>query len=110
MPLVILGGCAGDYVRRDIEPVPAVIYEADLDACQSSAAAAKAAGGVEGFLVGALLGAANGAAAGAHHGGADVGAAVGAGVGAVIGLVEGVAWSDRASVSSCMRGKGYRRA
>lgn len=107
---IVLGGCAGDYARRDNAPVAAAVYEADLDACRSSATAAKAAGSAQGFLVGALLGAAHGAAAGAHHGSADVGAAIGASVGAVIGFVQGLAWSDRSSISSCMYAKGYRRA
>jgi hypothetical protein len=90
--------------------ISAVTYEADLEACESSAFAAKATGGAEGFLTGALVGAANGAVIGAHKGGADVGAAIGASVGAIIGFVQGLTWSDRASVSSCMRAKGYPRA
>ena len=45
----LLGGCAGDYVRRDNSAVTAEAYQADLSDCQSSAAVAKAAGGAEGF-------------------------------------------------------------
>jgi len=89
--LPLLGGCAGDYVRRDNTSVAAEAYQADLNDCQSSAAAAKAAGGAEGVLVGALIGAAHGAVVGANHGGADVGAAIGASIGAVISFAEGLA-------------------
>ena len=105
--LLTLGGCASDYVPAERPGVPPEIYQANLDSCQSYAAAARAGNGAEGFLIGALWGAANGAAAGAHHGGAGIGAAIGAGVGAVIGLAEGLSWPD---ASSCMRAKGYRRA
>lgn len=110
MALPLLAACAGDYVPRDDAPVSIALYESDLQACRSSAAAATAAGGAEGFLTGALLGGANGAVVGAHHGGADIGAAIGAGVGAVVGFFHGLAWSERASVYSCMRAKGYHRA
>jgi hypothetical protein len=109
MALFALSGCAADDPRSYQSPATAR-YQADLDACESSAFGAKVAGGAEGFLTGALLGAANGAVIGAHKGGADVGAAIGAGVGAFIGFVQGITWSDRASISSCMRAKGYGRA
>ena len=108
--LLLLAGCAGAYVPRDDVPASVALYESDLEACRSSAVAAEAAGGAEGFLTGALLGGANGAIVGAHHGGADIGAAIGAGVGAVVGFFQGLAWSERASVYSCMRAKGYGRA
>ena len=108
---LLLSGCTSDdYMRRDNEPLSAETYEADLDACQSSALSARAAGTGEGFLLGAFIGAAHGAAAGAHSGGADIGAAVGAGIGAVIGFAQGLAWTDGASVHACMMRKGYRRA
>jgi hypothetical protein len=107
---VMLGGCASDYVPRHDVSVPADVYQADLDSCRSSAAAAQTAAGAEGFLVGALLGAAHGAAAGAHHGGADIGAIIGASVGAVAGFVHGLKWARGGSVSACMYAKGYRRA
>ena len=107
--LAVLGGCAADYVPRNNAPVSAETYEAELESCRSSAAAARTAAGTEGFLVGALLGAAHGAAAGAHHGGADVGAIIGASVGAVAGLFHGLNWSRGASVAACMQAKGYRR-
>jgi uncharacterized protein YcfJ len=107
--VLLLAGCTGDYVPRNDAPASVALYESDLDACRSSAVAAKAAGGAEGFLTGALLGAANGAIVGSHHGGADVGAAIGAGVGAVVGFIQGLTWRDRSSISSCMHAKGYRR-
>ncbi|HET6621661.1 MAG TPA: glycine zipper family protein [Dongiaceae bacterium] len=110
LSLLILAGCASDYVPRSDAPVSAEAYRADLDSCQSSAAAARAANGAEGFAIGALWGAANGAVIGAHTGGAGIGAAIGAGVGAVIGFAEGLASSGGRFVSSCMRGKGYRPA
>lgn len=110
MILLVLGGCAADDAPHGYQPASAANYRADLEACESSAFAAKATGGAEGFLTGALVGAANGAVIGAHNGGADVGAAIGAGVGALVGFVQGLTWSDRASVSSCMRSKGYGRA
>jgi outer membrane lipoprotein SlyB len=110
MALLTFAGCAGDDPSRRHAPTPAARYQADLEACESSAFSAKAAGGAEGFLTGALVGAASGAVIGAHKGGADVGAAIGAGVGALIGFVQGLTWSDRASISSCMRHKGYGRA
>jgi len=109
IPIMFLGGCASDYVPRSNAPVPLETYQADLDSCQSYAAAARTANGAEGFFTGALIGAAHGAVAGAYHGGADIGAIVGASVGAVVGLVEGINWSRGASVTSCMRAKGYRR-
>jgi uncharacterized protein YcfJ len=109
LPIAILGGCASDYAPRNSAQVSAETYQADLDSCQSSAAAARAANGAEGFLTGALVGAAHGAVAGAHRGGADIGAAIGASVGAVIGFVHGLAWSRGGSISSCMHAKGYRR-
>jgi Glycine zipper len=108
--LLLLAGCAGDYVPRDDASASVALYESDLEACRSSAIAAKAAGGAEGFLAGALLGAANGAIIGSHKGGADVGAAIGAGVGAVVGFMQGLSWRGRSSVASCMHAKGYRRA
>lgn len=103
--LVGLGGCASDDPHRNA-PASAERYQADLDSCRSSAAAARAAAGAEGFLIGALLGAAHGAAAGAHRGGADVGAIVGASVGAVAGFFHGLKWSDGASVPECMHARG----
>jgi uncharacterized protein YcfJ len=109
LPIAILSGCASDYAPRNNAPVPAETYQADLDSCESSAAAARTANGAEGFLTGALVGAAHGAVAGAHHGGADIGAAIGASVGAVVGFVHGLTWSRGGSVSSCMYAKGYRR-
>jgi len=109
LPILILSGCASDYAPHNTAPVSPETYQADLGSCQSFAATRQAEHGAEGFLVGALWGAANGAVAGANHGGADIGAAIGASVGAVVGFVEGLAWSDRTSVSSCMRAKGYRR-
>lgn len=109
LPVFILIGCASDYAPRNNASVSPETYRADLDSCQSSAATRQAAHGAEGFLVGALWGAANGAAASANHGGADIGAAIGACVGAVVGFVEGLAWSDRTSISSCMRARSYRR-
>ena len=107
--MLIPAGCTSDYAPRSNAAVSAETYQADLDSCQSSAAAARASHGAEGFLVGALWGAANGAAVGAHHGGAGVGAAIGGGVGAIIGFAEGLAWPDSRSVSACMYAKGYRR-
>jgi hypothetical protein len=109
IPILGLGGCASDYAPRSNAPISAEVYQADLDSCQSSAAATRTARGAEGFLVGALVGAAHGAAAGAYRGGADIGAIVGASVGAVAGFVQGLSWSRGASVSSCMHAKGYRR-
>ena len=108
IPALIAGGCASD----DVEPVdnPAyVAYQAHLDSCRSSVAAARTANSAEGFFTGALIGAAHGAVAGAHHGDADVGAIVGASVGAVVGFFHGLHWSRGTSVVTCMRSKGYRR-
>jgi hypothetical protein len=110
MCVLVVAGCASDYVPRTDAPASAQTYQADLDSCQSSAAAARAANGAEGFFAGALWGAANGAVIGAHDGGAGMGAAIGAGVGAVIGLTQALTRSDYRFVSSCMHGKGYRRA
>jgi len=106
---IALAGCTSPPPAAYRVTVPRATFEADLDACESAVAQARAAHGAEGFLTGALLGAAYGAAIGAKHGGADIRAAVGAGVGALVGLVRGVRWSG-ASVSDCMRAKGYRRA
>jgi hypothetical protein len=109
--LLFLGACASDgYTPRGDVPVSPDSYQADLDSCESTAAASRAGHGAEGFLIGALWGAANGAAAGAGHGNADIGAAIGAGVGAVVGFVEGLRWPYGGSVTSCMYSKGYRRA
>ena len=109
--LLSLSACASDsYAPRGDVLVSPDSYQADLDSCQSAAAAARAGNGAEGFLAGALWGAANGAVAGAGHGDADIGAAIGAGVGAVIGFVEGLSWPYGRSVSSCMYAKGYRPA
>jgi uncharacterized protein YcfJ len=102
------GGCTSD----DVEPIdnPAyVAYQSHLDSCRSSVAAARTANTAEGFFTGALVGAAHGAVAGAYHGDADVGAIVGASVGAVVGFFHGLRWSRGASLSDCMRAKGYRR-
>ena len=110
MCVLALTGCASDYLPQTDAPVSTQTYHADLDSCQSSAAAARAADGAEGFFTGALWGAANGAVIGAHDGGAGIGAAIGAGVGAVIGLTQALTWSDHRFVSSCMQAKGYRRA
>ncbi|HET6159950.1 MAG TPA: glycine zipper family protein [Dongiaceae bacterium] len=109
LPILILAGCATDDAPAGNTPAPDAAYQADLDSCQSYAAAARASHGAEGFLVGALWGAANGAAAGAGHGNADIGAAIGASVGAVIGFVQGLSWPDEWSISSCMHAKGYQR-
>lgn len=111
LPLLFLSACASDsYAPRGDVPVSPDRYQADLDSCESTAAASRAGHGAEGFLIGALWGAANGAAAGAGHGNADIGAAIGAGVGAVVGFVEGLRWPYGGSVTSCMYSKGYRRA
>jgi hypothetical protein len=110
MCVLVLAGCASDYVPRTDAGASAEAYQADLGSCQSSAAAARATDGAEGFFTGALWGAANGAVIGAHDGGAGMGAAIGAGVGAVIGLTQALTRSDYRFVSSCMHGKGYRRA
>lgn len=109
--LALLGaGCAADdYVRHDRAPLSDEAYRGDLEDCRAAALSGRAAGTAEGFLAGALIGAANGAAA-AAHGRADLGAAIGAGIGAVIGFAQGLAWSEGASVDSCMHRKGYRRA
>ena len=105
-----LAGCAHPSPPAYRVTVPRETFEADLSACESSVEAARAANGAEGFLTGALLGAAYGAAIGAEHGDTGIHAAVGAGLGALVGLVRGVRWADGASVSDCMRAKGYRRA
>ena len=106
IPALIAGGCASD----DAEPIdnPAyVAYQAHLDSCRSSVAAARAANTArKDFLTGALVGAAHGAAAGAHRGGADVGAIVGASVGAVVGFFHGLHWSRGTSVAACMQIQG----
>lgn len=106
--LMIVGGCASDFVPRNNAPVSSEIYQVDLESCRSYATQVRTAAGAEGFLIGALLGAAHGAAAGAHYGGADVGAIVGASVGAVAGFIHGLQWSRGASVSACMQAKGYQ--
>jgi outer membrane lipoprotein SlyB len=108
IPALLAAGCASN----DAPPVddPAyVAYQAHLDSCRSSVAAARTANSAEGFFTGALIGAAHGAVAGAHHGGADVGAIVGASVGAVAGFFHGLRWSRRTSVPDCMQSRGYRR-
>ena len=105
IPALIVGGCASD----ELPPTATTAYRADLESCQSAVAAARTVNTAEGFFTGALIGAAHGAVAGAHHGGADVGAIVGASVGAVAGFFHGLRWSRGASLSACMRSKGYRR-
>ena len=108
IPTLIAGGCASN----DVPPIdnPAyVAYQAHLDSCRSSVAAARSANTAEGFFTGALVGAAHGAVAGAHSGDADVGAIVGASVGAVVGFFYGLRWSRGTSVAACMQSKGYRR-
>jgi hypothetical protein len=62
IPALIAGGCTSD----DAEPIdnPAyVAYQAHLDSCRSSVAAARTANTAEGLFTGALVGAAHGAAA-----------------------------------------------
>jgi hypothetical protein len=108
IPALIVSGCASDE-PPSFESPASVVYRADLDSCRSSAAVARGTNAAEGFFTGALIGAAHGAVAGAHHGDADVGAIIGASVGAVAGFFHGLHWSRGASVSACMRSKGYRR-
>jgi hypothetical protein len=108
IPALIVGGCASDQPPHFESPASAA-YHADLESCRSAVAAGLTANTAEGFFTGALIGAAHGAVAGAHHGDADVGAIIGASVGAVAGFFHGLHWSRGASVSACMRSKGYRR-
>ena len=108
--VVMLSGCAGDFVRTDGTPQPKDAYAADLDGCRTNATAAGASDGAGGMLALAFLGAAEGAGAGAIQGGPGIGAAIGAGAGAVIGFVGGVAGSKGPSIEDCMRGRGYKPA